>query len=568
MRNKILIALSMLAGIAFAASSFTTHYNLEKSADGDTNWGSAYRSNMDTIDTQIYSASQTADNHIADPTSAHAATAISTAAGALVCTASLTAQAYLDCLDGQVGAITGGTVVTTNTVQTITAAKTFSALQTFTNGITLTGGTLTLPFASGLLHSDGSGVITSSLLVNADVDAAAGIVDTKLATIATAGKVSNSATTATSANTASAIVARDGSGDFTAGTITAALAGNASTATALASNPTDCGVGEFANAIAANGNLTCAVPTSIGDVVGPASSVDNELVLFNSTTGKLIKRASGNGAVSVSSGVVTQGTLSLANGGTGGTDAAVSGGIVFSDADSMEISAAGTSGQYLKSNGSSAPSFASFVAPTVQRFTSGSGTYTTAANVLYIKVRMIGGGGGGGGGGSASWGTGGNGGTVTFGGGGLASCTGGTGAQLAIVTGGTCTISSPAVTIATVTGASSSNGFTGTGFVAGSTGAGTLFGGGGSGCVSGSGSPAPAAVAFGAGGGGGCGSSISGNGGVGGAGGGYAEFIISSPSATYAYVIPAVASGGSAGTGGTAGGAGAIGYVEVTEYYQ
>jgi hypothetical protein len=41
------------------------------------------------------------------------------------------------------------------------------------------------------------------------------------------------ASNATSANTASSIVARDGSGNFTAGTITAALAGNASTATAL-----------------------------------------------------------------------------------------------------------------------------------------------------------------------------------------------------------------------------------------------------------------------------------------------------------------------------------------------
>ena len=38
------------------------------------------------------------------------------------------------------------------------------------------------------------------------------------------------------------------------------LTGNASTATALASDPSDCGVGEFANAIAASGNLTCATP--------------------------------------------------------------------------------------------------------------------------------------------------------------------------------------------------------------------------------------------------------------------------------------------------------------------
>ena len=60
------------------------------------------------------------------------------------------------------------------------------------------------------------------------------IADTYLATISTAGKVSNSATTATNANTASAIVARDASGNFTAGTITATLTGNADSATKLA----------------------------------------------------------------------------------------------------------------------------------------------------------------------------------------------------------------------------------------------------------------------------------------------------------------------------------------------
>ena len=70
-------------------------------------------------------------------------------------------------------------------------------------------------------------------IVNADVSASAAIVDTKLATIATALKVSNSATTATSANTASAIVARDASGNFTAGTITAALTGTASNASKI-----------------------------------------------------------------------------------------------------------------------------------------------------------------------------------------------------------------------------------------------------------------------------------------------------------------------------------------------
>lgn len=80
----------------------------------------------------------------------------------------------------------------------------------------------------GVVHTDVSGNLTSSLIVNADVDPAAAIVDTKLATISTPGKVANSATTATSANTANAIVARDASGNFSAGTITAALVGAAS----------------------------------------------------------------------------------------------------------------------------------------------------------------------------------------------------------------------------------------------------------------------------------------------------------------------------------------------------
>jgi hypothetical protein len=81
-----------------------------------------------------------------------------------------------------------------------------------------------------------TGAVTSTkildgTIINADIDANAAILDTKLATIATAGKVSNSATTATHLNTASAIVARDANGDFTAGTITANLTGIASKAT-------------------------------------------------------------------------------------------------------------------------------------------------------------------------------------------------------------------------------------------------------------------------------------------------------------------------------------------------
>lgn len=58
--------------------------------------------------------------------------------------------------------------------------------------------------------------------------------------------------------TAPAIVG-DLTGNVT-GNLTGAVTGNADTATALASNPSDCSANNFATAIAASGNLTCAQP--------------------------------------------------------------------------------------------------------------------------------------------------------------------------------------------------------------------------------------------------------------------------------------------------------------------
>jgi len=82
------------------------------------------------------------------------------------------------------------------------------------------------------INSSGVTAIGSSKVTNTML--AGSIADTKLLTISTSGKVSNSATTATSANTASAIVTRDPSGNFSAGTITASLSGNATSATTAA----------------------------------------------------------------------------------------------------------------------------------------------------------------------------------------------------------------------------------------------------------------------------------------------------------------------------------------------
>jgi microcystin-dependent protein len=86
----------------------------------------------------------------------------------------------------------------------------------------------------GCLIKDGSCSLSNALISGALTDAmvsnAAAIADTKLATISTAGKVSNSATTALSTNTANSIVTRDASGNFIAGTITASLSGTATNA--------------------------------------------------------------------------------------------------------------------------------------------------------------------------------------------------------------------------------------------------------------------------------------------------------------------------------------------------
>jgi hypothetical protein len=82
---------------------------------------------------------------------------------------------------------------------------------TFLNGINITNFNV-----DGIVHNTSTGSLTSSLIANADIASAAAIADTKLATISTAGKVSNSATTADSANTPNTIVLRNAQGNFSA----------------------------------------------------------------------------------------------------------------------------------------------------------------------------------------------------------------------------------------------------------------------------------------------------------------------------------------------------------------
>lgn len=81
-------------------------------------------------------------------------------------------------------------------------------------------------------------------------------------TAANVASGANAANAATNLNTPSTIVKRDASGNFSAGTITASLSGNASTATALAATPAQCAANQFATGVAASGNANCAQPSA------------------------------------------------------------------------------------------------------------------------------------------------------------------------------------------------------------------------------------------------------------------------------------------------------------------
>lgn len=213
-----------------------------------------------------------------------------------------------------------------------------------------------------------------------------------------------------------------------------------------------------------------------------------------------------------------------------------------------------------------------FQVPTVQRFTSGSGTYTpTSANVKYIIVELVGGGGAGGGSGAAGVaGTGTDGTSSTFGTTSpLLTAFGGVGGrkfdQGGAGGGGGASVVG-ATTLVAATGSAGQGGNTNSvNSQTGGIGGNSVFSGAGEGAT-GNRAGGNAASNSGSGGGGACtgtGTSFSGGGG---GSGGYVRALISTVT-TYSYSVGSGGTG-SAGSGGFAGGAGGSGVIIVTEYYQ
>lgn len=135
------------------------------------------------------------------------------------------------------------------------------------------------------------------------------------------------------------------------------------------------------------------IDTALGTkVTGPASSVDSEIVLFNGTTGKLVKSATGTGVVKSTSGVFSTsdvdltsevtGTLPVGNGGTNSATALNNDRIMVSSGGAIVESAALTNGQLLIGSTGAAPS--------ASTLTEGSGiSISNAAGSITVSTVAI-----------------------------------------------------------------------------------------------------------------------------------------------------------------------------------
>lgn len=201
--------------------------------------------------------------------------------------------------------------------------------------------------------------------------------------------------------------------------------------------------------------------------------------------------------------------------------------------------------------------------PTRQIFTTGSGTYTTPTNCLWIEVICVGGGGGGAGGNNSSGAS--NGTNTTFTGLAANAGIGGSITNLIGAVGGTA--SGGDVNFTGGSGGCINYSISGSLPCAGGNGGNSsIFAGGGAGGNNGPGSAAIANTGGGGGGGGMSNTATAQSGGGGGAGGSLMK-IINTPSATYSYVVGAGGAGAANGTGGGSGAAGAAGIIIVTEHY-
>ena len=232
--------------------------------------------------------------------------------------AGLTYNATTDALTSTtfIGALTGNA----STATALAANPTDCAANTFATTIAANGN---LTCAS-IADADVPNNITIDL---ATLSSTQTVVDGTDATSFVA--IYDSATGSLAAKTDGALLYDASNGTLTATTFTGALSGNATTATALAANPTDCAANQYAISIVANGNLTCAsisdadVPNNItidlatlATTVTVSDSTDatSFIAMYDSATGSLNPRTDGALTYNATTGALaTTGTISASN---------------------------------------------------------------------------------------------------------------------------------------------------------------------------------------------------------------------------------------------------------------
>lgn len=178
------------------------------------------------------------------------------------------------------------------------------------------------------------------------------------------------------------VLSTDGSGVMTWINSTGTMSGPASSvsgALAYFSDTTGTQLAQYTSAPLSRGGTSNIIVAAAGGIgYGTASGISLSLPGASGTFLKSTGTGAPNFAAITLSGDVT-GVLGLVNGGTANNISSINGGSVYMTATVMSVTAAGTSGQYLKSEGSAAPIWTSTllgIVPIVSKTTTYTATVT------------------------------------------------------------------------------------------------------------------------------------------------------------------------------------------------
>ena len=282
---------------------------------------------------------------------------------------------------------TAGTLVELDASQTLTN-KTIDGDVNTVQDLPVTAIKTVLADANKALVRDASGIPTSALIVNTNVDASAAITRSKLAS-----------------GTASHVIINDGSGVLSSEAQLATSRGgtNISTYTtgdflyASASNVLSklpIGTTGQLLRVSAGGVPEWFTGAGTGDVVGPASATSTNIATFNGTSGKLIQ----DSGASVASGVMTVGTAyHSADGSASAPGFSFSGATntgIWRNGTILQFTVAGVTYGGISSSGYEADRFranaaGSVTSPSFYRNGENTGLYFPAANQLGVVCNGV-----------------------------------------------------------------------------------------------------------------------------------------------------------------------------------